>query len=113
MVSLAQLDIDGVWGTVDEVPKDEEFLMTLKARQMEGRNNNKVSVYCKLVTYKKKGDLKYHEVVINYIKKKKIFINMDCFNCKEVASPGFIINLLPKITRKDDLVAYFNVDLEN
>eukprot|EP00957_Ditylum_brightwellii_P125113 9537573-Ditylum_brightwellii.AAC.1 len=38
---------------------------------------------------------------------------MDWFNCKEVASPGFIIDLHPKITRKDDLVAYLSMDLEN
>eukprot|EP00957_Ditylum_brightwellii_P094495 7194818-Ditylum_brightwellii.AAC.1 len=87
--------------------------MTLKVRQTEGRTNNKASVYCKLVMYKNMGDLKYHEVVINYIKKKNIFINMDWFNCKEVASPGFIIDLHPKITRKDDLVSYLSVDLEN
>eukprot|EP00957_Ditylum_brightwellii_P098354 7494244-Ditylum_brightwellii.AAC.1 len=30
MASLAQLDGDGLWGTVKEVPKDKEFLTTLK-----------------------------------------------------------------------------------
>eukprot|EP00957_Ditylum_brightwellii_P056687 4296098-Ditylum_brightwellii.AAC.1 len=39
--SLAQLDGDRAWGTVEEVPKGKEFLTIFKVRQTEGRTNNK------------------------------------------------------------------------
>eukprot|EP00957_Ditylum_brightwellii_P176134 13411967-Ditylum_brightwellii.AAC.1 len=55
------------------------------------------------------GEIKYIKVVHDRIQEKKIFL--DHFYCNEVELPGFLINLHPKITRKDDLKEQLKKDM--
>eukprot|EP00957_Ditylum_brightwellii_P029525 2230927-Ditylum_brightwellii.AAC.1 len=47
--------------------------------------------------------LKFNPTTLAYLTQKKIFINIDHFDSKKVASPGCIIKIHPQITRKVDL----------
>ena len=42
-------------------------------------------------------------MVFSYLETEKIFINYDAFKTLNTASPGFLINLHPTLTRKDNL----------
>eukprot|EP00957_Ditylum_brightwellii_P115601 8817628-Ditylum_brightwellii.AAC.1 len=48
-----------------------------------------------------------------YLTQKKIFINVDQFGSKEVASPGCIIKIHPQIIRKEDLQKELSSSLQS
>ena len=63
-------------------------------------------------THKKQTcKIKYANTVFSYLETEKIFLNYDAFKTLSTASPGFLIELHPTLTRKDNLQITLSEDL--
>eukprot|EP00978_Attheya_sp_CCMP212_P000942 scaffold1999_cov36-Attheya_sp.AAC.1 len=46
------------------------------------------------------GDIKYEPGFLNYLKEKSIYIKVDKFEMRKMATPGFLINIHPNLTHR-------------
>ena len=60
-------------------------------------------IYCSLYSRKKVGDIKFESKMFSYLTKHKIYIDFNNFETEEEGSPGFLIELHPKLTNKPNL----------
>eukprot|EP00978_Attheya_sp_CCMP212_P028206 scaffold96824_cov38-Attheya_sp.AAC.1 len=63
----------------------------------------KIVINFMLKTSVKFGDNKYEPGFLNYLKEKSIYIKVDKFEMRKMATPGFIINVQPNLTHLTNL----------
>ena len=91
---------DTQWSDPTTIPKDPtQFGQHFNVREESPpRGSKKIVIHFKLQTTNRFGDIKYNPVFFNYLKQQRIYIKVDKFGMKQMATPGFLIDIHPHLT---------------
>eukprot|EP00957_Ditylum_brightwellii_P095542 7277307-Ditylum_brightwellii.AAC.1 len=67
------------------------------------RSAPKVALYCTIESAVKLGDIKFIEQVLAFLYTYKIFMDYNHFETEEKGSPGYLMEINPKLTNKINL----------
>jgi hypothetical protein len=93
------------WKDINTLPRDQ----TLFAKHFNVREENpprgakKIVIHFILQTTKKFGDIKYDIGLFNYLKQERIYLKVDKFEMRKIATPGFLIDIHPHLTNLTNL----------
>jgi hypothetical protein len=93
-----------VWKDMAKLPSDEAFGTHFNVREETSpRGPRKVVVHCRLISTQKLGDIKFEANLLHYLRENKIWLNIDRFEMRRLASPGFFIDMHPRLTNLKQL----------
>jgi hypothetical protein len=102
-LKISVLNKNTKWN-VNEIPSGKEFENLFNAQyKTNARGAGRAKIKCNLHTRSKFATLKYENAIFSYLEMNKIYVNYDAFNTLNTSSSGFLINLHPTLTRKDNL----------
>ena len=102
-LKISVLNKNTKWN-VNEIPSGKEFESLFNAQyKTSARGAGRAKIKCNLHTRSKFATIKYENAIFSYLEMNKIYVNYDAFNTLNTSSPGFLINLHPTLTRKDNL----------
>jgi hypothetical protein len=88
-----------VWKDMSKLPSDEAFGTHFNVREETSpRGPRKVVVHCRMISTQKLGDIKFEANLLHYLRENKIWLNIDRFEMRRLASPGFFIDMHPRLT---------------
>jgi hypothetical protein len=91
---------DTEWTDINTIPRDP----TLFSRHFKVREENpprgakKIVIHFILQTSHKFNDIKYDIGIFNYLKQERIYLKVDKFEMRKIATPGFLIDIHPHLT---------------
>ena len=93
------------WTEMKNIPSDPElFGKHFNVREeAPPKGAKKIVIHFNLQTTVKFGDIKYEPGFLHYLKEKSIYIKVDKFEMRKMATPGFLINIHPNLTNLTNL----------
>jgi hypothetical protein len=106
---------DTQWTDFDTLPSNsDDFSKHFNVREENPPNGaKKIVIHFKLHTSARFGDIKYDAGVFSYLKENRIYIKVDKFEMRKMASPGFLIDIHPHLTNLTDLQSTLSRKMEN
>jgi hypothetical protein len=90
---------DKKWTDINTLPSDP----TLFSKHFNVREENpprgakQIVIHFILQTFKKFGDIKYDLGIFNYLKQERIYLKVDKFEMRKIATLGFLIDIHPHL----------------
>eukprot|EP00957_Ditylum_brightwellii_P206789 15350006-Ditylum_brightwellii.AAC.1 len=102
---------ENLWSNPNKLPLGKEFKTTFKVRNSSNIwRTPRLALYCTFFSAKKVRDIKFEANLFSYLNGHKIFINYNYFETEEDGNPGFLIELYPKLTKKNNLASFMTKD---
>ena len=87
------------WDDINKLPSDAAFGTHFNVREDASRSGSKkIVVHTKIISKIRLNEIKYNEKIISYLKNNNIYMKADRFEMRKLASPGFFIDLHPRLT---------------
>eukprot|EP00978_Attheya_sp_CCMP212_P012457 scaffold31093_cov80-Attheya_sp.AAC.4 len=85
---------------MSKLPSDKAFSTHFNVREETSpRGPRKSVMHCRLISTQKLGDIKFEaNLVLHYLRENKIWLNIDRFEMRRLASPGFFIDMHSRLT---------------
>jgi len=93
-----------VWKDMNTLPINDEFGTHFNVREETSpRGPKKIVMHCKMISKKKIGDIKFDANLIHFLRENKIWLVVDKFDMRRLGSPGFFIDMHPRLTNLTNL----------
>ena len=103
-VTIFSVQDQSKWEDPTQIPSDAAFGTHFNVREEHyPRGPRKVVVHFKLQSKTRMGDIKFDPTFFNYLKQNHIYLKVDKFEMRKMASPGFLIDIHPNLTNLNDL----------
>eukprot|EP00957_Ditylum_brightwellii_P002245 172466-Ditylum_brightwellii.AAC.1 len=105
---------DASWSVAEELPSGRTFDKVFYLKKTEAtRSVPKVVLYCTIGSAVKLEDIKFNEQMFAFLHAYKIFIDYDHFETKEKGSPGYLMEIHPKLRNKINLGYALGLDMKD
>ena len=93
-----------IWRDLSKLPTNDEFGKHFNIREdTSPRGPRKIVMHCKMISKKKIGDIKFDANLIHFLRENKIWLVVDKFDMRRLGSPGFFIDMHPRLTNLANL----------
>ena len=111
--TLAVVTDEKVWYNSDDIPVDAEFMELFSVTHKTQRRTEKaVMMFLTLGSTLAINTIKFHPTAWAIISNKNVFVHPDKFNRPNIACPGYLIHIHPRLVWKDYLLHELRKTLE-